>query len=87
MAMKTGWLTKQIDGVKEKLFSISHVKSTYYNYKEGITLDKMLIETEDFNQEAVTEPEIAPMILNKINEVATTSAASYSLLPFFIWCS
>lgn len=80
MAMNTGWITKMIDGVKTKVFAISHVKSTYYNYKEGVTLDKMLIETEDFNQEAVTEPEISPAILYEINEVAEASAASFSLL-------
>ena len=78
--LKTGWLKKTIDGIAKKLFAIAHVKSTYYDYANGTTLDEMLIETEDFDQTAVTESEISPVILSKINAVSTTQEANYTEL-------
>ena len=78
--LKTGWIRKLIDGVQTKVFAISHVKSTYYDYTNGTTLDEMLIETEDFNQTAVTESDISPVILSKINAVSTTQEANYTEL-------
>lgn len=78
--LKTGWLKKTIDGISKKLFAIAHVKSTYYDYANGTTLDEMLIETEDFDQTAVTESEISPVILSKINAVSTTQEANYTEL-------
>lgn len=78
--LKTGWIKKKIDGIVKKLFAISHVKSTYYNYADGTTLDEVLIETEDFDQTAVTESEISPVILSKINAVSTTQSENYTEL-------
>lgn len=78
--LKTGWLKKTIDGVSTKIFAKAHVKSTYYNYTDGIMLDDVLVETEDFDQTAVTESDISPVILSKINAVDTAQANNYALL-------
>lgn len=78
--LKTGWIKKKISGIANKLFAISHVKSTYYDYSNGTTLDEVLIETEDFDQTAVTESEISPAILSKINAVSTTQTDNYTEL-------
>lgn len=40
--LKTGWVKKIIDGVSTKIFAISHVKSTYYDYTNGKTLKSKL---------------------------------------------
>lgn len=76
----TTWLKRKINNVMTKTFAISHVKSTYYDYSEGTTLDDVLIETEDFDQSASTEAEISPVILSKINEVATAESRNFTLL-------
>ena len=78
--LKTGWIKKIIDGVSTKIFAIAHVKSTYYDYTKGTTLDEVLIETEDFDQTAVTESEISPVILSKINAVSATQEENYTEL-------
>lgn len=78
--LKTSWVKKLIDGIITKTFAISHVKSTYYNYGDGTMLDEVLIETEDFDQTAVTESEISPVILSKINAVSTTQSENYTEL-------
>ena len=78
--LKTGWMQKLVNNVVTKVFAISHVKSTYYNYTEGTMLDEVLIETEDFDQTAVTEPEISPAILTLIKGVETEQANNYTLL-------
>lgn len=44
--LKNGWVKKIIDGVSEKIFAISHVKSTYYNYTEGKLLSDKLDEID-----------------------------------------
>lgn len=77
---KTGWLKKTIDNISTRIFAIAHVKNTYYDYASGTTLDEVLIETEDFDQTAVTESEISPAILSLINEVDTAQASNYTLL-------
>lgn len=78
--LNSSWIKRKINDVLEKTFAVSHVKTTYYNYSENKTLDDVLIETEDFNQEAVTEAEISPVILSKINSVATKESEDFTLL-------
>lgn len=78
--LNTTWLKRKINNVLTKTFAISHVKSTYYDYSEGTTLDDVLIETEDFDQSAVTEPDISPAILSKINEVSEQESSNFTLL-------
>ena len=76
----TTWIKRTIGNVLTKTFAIAHVKSTYYDYSNGTTLDDVLIETEDFDQSAVTESEISPVILTKINSVATQASNNFTLL-------
>ena len=45
--LKTGWMKKLINGVSEKIFAISHVKSVYYNYAEKKTLANKLDEIDN----------------------------------------
>ena len=45
--LKTGWMKKLINGVSEKIFAISHVKSVYYNYANDVTLKDKLDEIDD----------------------------------------
>lgn len=80
MSYKTGWLKKKINDVSTKVFAFAHVKTVYKNYENGVTLDDVLIETEDFNQEAIEESEISPVILSKINAVSDTQASNYTEL-------
>lgn len=80
MSYKTGWLKKKINDVSTKVFAFAHVKTVYKNYENGTTLDDVLIETEDFNQEAIEESEISPVILSKINAVSDTQASNYTEL-------
>lgn len=78
--LNTTWLKRKINNIITKTFAISHVKSTYYNYEENKMLDDVLIETEDFDQSAVTESEISPVILTKINAVAEQTSNNFTLL-------
>lgn len=80
MSYKRGWMKKFINNVSTKVFAFAHVKTVYKDYENGITLDDVLVETEDYDQSAVTESEISPVILSKINEVATQSASNFTLL-------
>lgn len=76
----TTWVKRKINNVLTKTFAIAHIKSTYYDYSKGKTLDDVLIETEDFDQTAVQESEIPPVILSKINAVATQTSNNFTLL-------
>lgn len=78
--LNTTWVKRKINNVLTKTFAIAHIKSTYYDYSKGKTLDDVLIETEDFDQTAVQESEISPVILSKINAVKTQSDNEYALL-------
>lgn len=80
MGYKTGWMKKFINNVSTKVFAYAHVKTVYKDYANGTTLDDVLIETEDFDQSAVTESEISPVILSKINAVATQTSNNFTLL-------
>ena len=80
MAYKTGWVKKLINGVSTKIFAYAHAKTVYTDYANGTTLDKVLIETEDFDQSAVEESEISPVILSKLNSLATKEDNNFTLL-------
>ena len=80
MGYKTGWMKKFINNVSTKVFAYAHVKTVYKDYANGTTLDDVLIETEDFDQSAVTESEISPVILSKINAVAMQTSNNFTLL-------
>lgn len=73
-------MKKFINNVSTKVFAYAHVKTVYKDYANGTTLDDVLIETEDFDQSAVTESEISPVILSKINAVATQTSNNFTLL-------
>lgn len=80
MAYKTGWMKKIINNVSTKVFAYAHVKTVFKDYSNGITLDDVLIETEDFDQTAVTESDISPVILSKLNSLQSTQSDNFTLL-------
>ena len=43
---KSVWMKKVINSVAEKVFAVSHVKSTYYDYSEGKLLSDKLDEID-----------------------------------------
>ena len=65
--LKTGWIKKLINGVSEKIFAISHVKSVYYNYAEKKTLANKLDSMDK-------EISIAKTTINNLTTTSTGTA-------------
>lgn len=69
--LKNGWVKKIIDGVSEKIFAISHVKSTYYNYTEGKLLSDKLDEIENPSIQSRNQIRV-PIQISQSPSVSTT---------------
>ena len=65
--LKTGWMKKLINGVSEKIFAISHVKSVYYNYSEKKTLANKLDSMDK-------EISVAKTTINNLTTTSTGTA-------------
>ena len=91
---KTSWVKKLIDGVSTKTFAISHVKSTYYDYKNNKMLntkldeiDEQMLEMEDVGEEILTEPDIPPVITEKFSELSEQKLDKPTVTPITIKAS
>ena len=71
--LKTGWMKKLINGVSEKIFAISHVKSVYYNYAEKKTLADKL---DSMDKEIDTAKKSWRGIRNNLTSTSTTDSLS-----------
>ena len=71
--LKTGWIKKLINGVSEKIFAVSHVKSVYYNYAEKKTLADKL---DSMDKEIDTAKKSWRVIRNIFSSTSTSDSLS-----------